>query len=146
MQLARDLVGSIRSQEIRKLHRVGTLTDRLLDQVEKAISELDKREFATTCREKTMEYENEVRPDKPTREVLEESERVRVEQSLVDREGIKRLASALKDLRDVQIYRDEHDVEEQLAKIEQLRHNLESEPEGGPLEVVFSAGDEEFNT
>ena len=59
-----------------KLARVSDLTDRLLDKLEQAIEELDIQLYKDVKKTKVIEYNNELRPDKPTKETIYEEEKL----------------------------------------------------------------------
>ena len=50
-----------------KLARVTDLTDMLLDKIEQAIEELDIQLYKNVVKTKEIEYNNTLRPDKPTK-------------------------------------------------------------------------------
>lgn len=92
-----------------KLSRIDDLADKLLMKLEQAITELDrhiivhKDKVETESGEKTTEY------------------REAVAGGVVDRQGLKQIASALKDIKEVKMLRSELDWQEQEARIAALR-------------------------
>lgn len=130
-----------------KMARIDKLTDRLLDKVEQAITELDLQLAKHTDKTKTIEYDNDRRPDKPTREVVHEEEKLLEVKSIVDRHGLKQIASALKDIKEVKMLRSELDRQEQEARIANLwkQADKDNDDTAGVIEVVFAAGPEEWN-
>ena len=111
----------ISTKKADQMARIDQLTDRLLDKLEQAIAELDLQLAKHTDKTKTIEYNNDLRPDKPTREVVHEEEKLLEVKSIVDRQGLKQIASALKDIKEVKMLRSELDRQEQEARIEKLR-------------------------
>lgn len=110
-----------------KLKRVSDITDKLLDKLEKAVEELDIQLFKDVVKTKEIEYNHELRPDKPTKEIIHEEEKVIEVKSIVDRSGIKAIASALRDIKEVQMLKTELDRMEQEARIAKLQKEAESD-------------------
>lgn len=137
----------ISTKQASKLARIDTLTDRLLDKVERAIEELDLQLFKHVDKTKEIEYNNPERPDKPTKEVVHEEEKYLEARTIVDRQGLKQIASALRDIKEVKMLRTELDDQEQQARIDKLRREAEKDEDTGDgvIEVVFDAGPEEWN-
>ena len=141
-------LGKISDKQADKLARIDDLADKLLEKLEQAITELDLQLAKHTDKTKTIEYNNDLRPDKPTREVVHEEEKLLEVKSIVDRQGLKQIASALKDIKEVKMLRSELDRQEQEARIANLRKNAEKDDDDtadGVIEVVFAAGPEEWN-
>ena len=113
----------ISEKQASKMARIDTLTDRLLDKVEKAIEELDLQLFKHVDKTKEIEYNNPERPDKPTKEVVHEEEKYLEARTIVDRQGLKQIASALRDIKEVKMLRTELDDQEQQARIDKLRRD-----------------------
>lgn len=129
-----------------KLSKVDELADMLLEKLERAITELDLQLFKHTDKTKVIEYNNDRRPDKPTKETIHEEEKLLEAKSIVDRQGLKHIASALKDIKEVKMLRSELDRQEQEARIANLRRQVDKDEEDSSMiEVVFAAGPEEWN-
>lgn len=129
-----------------KMARIDDLADKLLDKLEQAITELDLQLFKHTDKTKVIEYNNDRRPDKPTKETIHEEEKLLEAKSIVDRQGLKQIASALKDIKDVKMLRSELDRQEQQARIDILRQQVDKDDnDSNMIEVVFAAGPEEWN-
>ena len=95
-----------------------------------------------TTKVKEIEYNNDQRPDKPTKEVIREEEKLEQVVSVVDRLGLKQIASALKDIKEVQMLRSELDRQEQEARIANLRKQAQSEEnQSNEVTVVIEGGD-----
>ena len=136
----------ISSKQADKMARIDKLTDRLLDKLEQAITELDLQLAKHTDKTKTIEYDNDRRPDKPTREIVHEEEKLLEVKSIVDRQGLKQIASALKDIKEVKMLRSELDRQEQEARIANLRKQVDKdEDKTEEIEVVFSGGEEAWH-
>lgn len=129
-----------------KLKRVSDLTDKLLDKLEQAIEELDVQLYKDVVKEKVIEYNNELRPDKPTKEIIHEEEKVREVKTIVDRSGLKAIASSLRDIKEIQMLRSELDKQEQEARIDKLRREAMRDADNtSDIEVVFDAGPGDWN-
>lgn len=129
-----------------RLARVNELTDRLLDKIERAISELDLQIARNVTKTKAIEYHNDLRPDKPTREVVEEIESVEEVSTLVDRQGLKQIASALRDIKEVQGFKSDADKAEQEARIANLRKMAEKDDsKNEPIQVSMEEELEDYS-
>ena len=136
----------ISTKKADKMARIDDLADKLLEKLEQAITELDLQLFRHTDKTKVIEYNNDRRPDKPTKETIHEEEKLLETKSIVDRQGLKQIASALKDIKEAKMLRSELDRREQEARIANLRRNVDKDEENsGVVEVVFAAGPEEWN-
>ena len=130
-----------------KLKRVSDLTDKLLNKLEQAIEELDIQLYKDVVKVKEIEYNNDRRPDKPTKETIHEEEKVIEVKTIVDRSGLKAIASSLRDIKEIQMLKSELDRKEQEARIAKLQKEAEKveDNEVNEIEVVFTAGPEEWN-
>ena len=114
-------IDKISSKKADKMARIDDLADKLLEKLEQAITELDLQLYKHTDKTKEIEYNNDRRPDKPTKETIHEEEKLIEVKSIVDRQGLKQIASALKDIKEVKMLRSELDRQEQEARIAALR-------------------------
>ena len=114
-------IDKISSKKADKMARIDDLADKLLEKLEQAITELDLQLYKHTYKTKEIEYNNDRRPDKPTKETIHEEEKLIEVKSIVDRQGLKQIASALKDIKEVKMLRSELDRQEQEARIAALR-------------------------
>ena len=110
-----------------KLKRVSDLTDKLLDKLEQAIEELDIQLYKDVVKTKEIEYNNVERPDKPTKETIHEEEKVIECKTIVDRSGLKAIASSLRDIKEIQMLKSDLDKQEQEARINKLRKEVEDD-------------------
>jgi isopentenyl diphosphate isomerase/L-lactate dehydrogenase-like FMN-dependent dehydrogenase len=145
-----EIINSVSSTEAKKavdkLTRVSDLTDKLLDKLEQAIEELDIQLYKDVEKVKEIEYNNELRPDKPTKEIIHEKEKVLEVKTIVDRSGLKAIASSLRDIKEIQMLKTELDKQEQEARINKLRKEAEREDDTtNEIEIVFKAGEEAWN-
>ena len=137
------IVDSVSEKEaqkaIDKLSRVSDLTDKLLDKLEQAIEELDIQLYKDVKKTKVIEYNNELRPDKPTKETIYEEEKVSEVKTIVDRSGLKAIASSLRDIKEIQMLKSDLDKQEQQARINKLRMEaaIREEDDDKPCGVVL---------
>ena len=84
--------------EVKRIERIGSITDRLLDKLEKAVDELEISLFIDTEKTKSQTYDDEGnRIEKEYTEQIPKTHR-----TIIDKSGLKQLASTLKDLKEVQ--------------------------------------------
>ena len=82
----------------RRKSRVDQVADQILDKIEQAVEELTVQPVTQVRKEKDVFYENQDNPGKVTREVVQETQTVSLVDVPVDRNGIKQLVSALKEV------------------------------------------------
>ena len=137
------IVDSVSKKEAKKavdkLKRVSDLTDKLLDKLEQAIEELDIQLYKDVVRVKEIEYNNKQRPDKPTKETIHEEEKVIEHKTIIDRSGLKAIASSLRDIKEIQMLKSELDKREQEARIKklQMEATFRQEDDDKPSGVVL---------
>jgi hypothetical protein len=114
--------------------RIDDLADKLLEKLEKAITELD---MEITKRKTKLEEDGiEI-----TTEIMEAKAG-----GIVDRQGLKQIASALRDIKEVKMLRSELDRQEQEARIANLRKQADKdEDHTEEIEVVFMNGEEAWH-
>ena len=130
-------ISAIEERQISKLERILNISDKLLDKIEKAVDELDIQLCKRVEKVKEIEYNNLERPDKPTKEIIHESEEVVEITSIIDRKGAQELASAIKSLKEVQMLKTELDEQEQKARIDKLRKDAMEEDGNKSITVVL---------
>lgn len=139
-------IDKISSKKADKMARIDDLADKLLEKLEQAITELNLQLYKHTDKTKVIEYNNDLRPDKPTKETIHEEEKLLEAKSIVDRQGLKQIASALKDIKEVKMLRSELDRQEQEARIANLRKQADKdEDKTEEIEVVFVGGEEAWH-
>lgn len=128
----------ISSKKADKMARIDDLADKLLEKLEQAITELDLQLYKHTDKTKVIEYNNSLRPDKPTKETIHEEEKLLEAKSIVDRQGLKQIASALKDIKEVKMLRSELDQKEQRARIANLQKQADKTDDNKePIQVIL---------
>lgn len=125
--------------------RMETIADGLMDRLEQALIELDRQMVKAKNTTKVIKYDNDRRPDKPTKEVVSEKEELIEVPALIDRKGVRDIAAALKDIREVLHIRSDDERREERARIANLERQAEKEDK--PQETVtvtFSGQAEEW--
>ena len=131
-------IDKISSKKADKMARIDDLADKLLEKLEQAITELDLQLYKHTDKTKVIEYNNDRRPDKPTKETIHEEEKLLEAKSIVDRQGLKQIASALKDIKEVKMLRSELDQQEQRARIANLQKQADKTDDNKePIQVIL---------
>lgn len=139
-------ISAVEDKHVKKLERIMDITDKLLDKLEKAVDELDLQMCKKTEKIKEIEYNNYERPDKPTKEIVHESEEVIEVRTIIDRKGVQELASAIKSLKEVQMLKTELDEQEQKARIDKLRKDAMEEDKDKTITVVMEGGIEKYGS
>lgn len=100
----------IATKEADRIMRISKAADRLLEKIELATEQLDLFIVENKAKERTIEYEKgKAGFGKPKKETVKEATDKRiVKKDVLDRQGLKQLTSALKDLRDIQFVTDEN--------------------------------------
>ena len=120
-------VDKMSSKKADKMARIDDLADKLLEKLEQAITELDRH--IITHKNKTETSDGEI-----TTEYKEA-----VEGGIVDRQGLKQIASALKDIKEVKMLRSELDEREQKARIASLEKQADKENDSKePIQVIIN--------
>lgn len=88
-----------KSPVLTREERILSISDALLDKIEKSISELDRCVVKCKERTKTLEYDYDTK--KPVNEVVEEKEDIQIIEGMIDKMGLKQLVSTLKDIKDI---------------------------------------------
>lgn len=91
--------------------RILKISDRLLDKIEKSITELDRCVVKNKEKTKTVEYDYDTK--KPINEVVEEKEDIQIIEGMIDKMGLKQLVSTLKDIKDIHLSMSGEEVSEE---------------------------------
>lgn len=137
-------VDKIAETQAARAARFQSIADRLLDKLEQAVEQLDSVAVTRKEKIKEIEYGNADRPDKPTKETIREEEKVVECATIIDRKGLRDVAAALRDIREIQMIRSELDDQEQRARIKALEIKGEPETKDNAVEIVFDGGMEEY--
>ena len=79
--------------------RILDISDRILDKVSSALDEVDRTVIKVKEKEKTVEYDGDLK--KPISERYIENEKVEVIDSLIDTSSLKQIVATLKDIKDI---------------------------------------------
>lgn len=134
----------ISTKKADKMARIDDLADQLLDKLQQAITELDMQLYKHTDKTKIIEYDYSLVPGKPTKETIHEEEKLLETKSIVDRKGLKQIASALKDIKEVKMLKSELDRQEQEARIDKLRKEAMGDKANDAPSLVVEGLPEEF--
>lgn len=91
----------VAKNEADRVKRLLSISDKMIDKIEKAVEELDLAQVTNKTKTKVIEYKNGKRPDKPTKEIITEKEEILAVASIVDRKGLQQIAMALKAMWDI---------------------------------------------
>lgn len=130
-KLRQKTVDVIVQKEARIIDRKYALSEKLLDKMEKAIEELDLLMVTNKKRIRTIEYNDNTAVGKPTKETIDDTETILQMASIIDRAGLKQLASALKDIKDIQMDMprpDEGSEQEKALTTEELKLLAKNNP------------------
>ena len=116
-----------------------------LEKAEQAVRELDIQLYKNVEKTKVIEYKNKERPDKPTKETIEEHEEVKDVSTIIDRAGIKAIASALRDIKEIQMLKSDLDQKEQEARIAKLQKDAVVEDKSTEITITFGGDAEEYS-
>lgn len=88
---------------IDRISRLLAISDQLVDKIGRAVEELELSHVVNKTKTKVIEYNNDERPDKPTKEVIEEKEELIEIATIIDRKGLQQVTTALKTLWDISV-------------------------------------------
>lgn len=100
-KLQQKTAAVIVKKEVKRMERLLSISDKMIDKIERAVEELDLAQVTNKTKTKVIEYKNGKRPDKPTKEVIEEKEEILAVSSIVDRKGLQQIAMSLKAMWDI---------------------------------------------
>lgn len=128
-----------------QMARIDRVTDRLLEKLEKAVEELEIHLVTNTRKEKVIEYNNSLRPDKPTKETIQENEEIVQVTGIVDKAGLRQITAALKDIKEIKMLRTALDEREQKARIDNLERQASKDASSKePVSVVMDDALEDY--
>lgn len=128
-----------------QMARIDRVTDRLLEKLERAVEELEIHLVTNTRKEKVIEYNNSLRPDKPTKETIHEHEEIVQVSGIIDKAGLRQITAALKDIKEIKMLRTALDDREQQARITNLeRQASKDDSNKEPVSVVMDDSLEDY--
>lgn len=108
-----------------RIARLLEIADMATDKAERAIKELEQYVVRDKKRTRTVEYKDDKAIGKPTKEVIDDTEHVRMETGPVDRLGLSQVTSALKNIKE--LYALPVDMESKKYQAELDRRKAEKE-------------------
>jgi hypothetical protein len=149
-KLSASLAKAEARKQVKRRGRYRAVEDKLLDMLEQAVDELDLVIKTKVTKLKTVKYENEKRPGKPTEEVTVEEQEHDAVKVMIDRSGLAAVTNALEKLKAAQGLRSELDEEEQRARIAALNAKVaeserEQESKDVEIAVAFDDGTGDFS-
>lgn len=81
--------------------RILQISDSILNKVEAALSEVDRTVIKIKEKEKTVEYDGDLK--KPISENISETEKVEIIDSIIDTSALKQIVATLKDVKDIHL-------------------------------------------
>lgn len=112
-------------KEAQQIADIKSIANELAINILKANTELNKHIAKSKTKTKTVTYDKKAL--KPFKEVTKEQEEVSEYISIIDRQGLKMLSSALKDLNDILSENQKENNKENLNKVEQLLIKIKEE-------------------
>lgn len=102
-KVVQQTADAIAQNEVDRIIRLLAISDSLLSKIEQAVGELDIAQVTNKRKVKVIEYNNPGRADKPTKEIIDETEEIIEVRSIVDRKGLQQIATALKAVWDISL-------------------------------------------
>ena len=96
IKTAQQTADAISEKEVNRIKRLLNISDQMIDRIEQAVRELDQAHVTLKEKTKTGECKDENAPGKPTKEIVQEDEKILAVTSIVDRKGLQQVATALK--------------------------------------------------
>ena len=91
----------ISDREAGRMARLLSMADRISDQLDQAIEELDRQIVKKKQKLRELEYKDRSAQGKPTKETITETEELEIVEGPIDRLGLQQLTTALKNLKEV---------------------------------------------
>lgn len=117
-------VSAYEKKQAKKMETIDRIANKLLRKIEKAVEEIDLQIVTSVEKTKVIEYNNDKRPDKPTKETITEKTELGTIHTIIDRQGVRVLASALRDLKEAKGILSPLEVREKEAQIDAARARL----------------------
>mgnify|MGYP004472880559 CR=1 FL=1 len=110
-KVTRKTAEKIATKEANRIVKLQNISDKLLEQIEKATDELDT--VLVTQRTTRTIKSNDIQNGKPViREVKEETEKKDTQKVLVDKDGLVKITSSLRNIKDILLFTQDGIVEE----------------------------------
>lgn len=119
-----------------RIARILQIADIATDKAEQALNELEQYVVRDKRKVRTVEYKDKNAIGKPTKEVVDEKESVRIEAGPVDRLGLSQVTSALKNIKELYALPVDMDSKKYQAELDRRK----AEKEGGDTTEYESDG------
>ncbi len=129
-------IEKLSAKEASRNARIFSLADKLASKLEQAIEQVDQYIVINKTKTKTVEYDYSQRPAKPSKEVTVEEEAKEIVDGIIDKQGLKFLTAALKDINDIQVIAVERLALER-RKVDVLEKNNSDEEKDKPIEILI---------
>lgn len=123
-KLGQKTADKIVEEESDRISRMNKVADNLLKKIEEATEQLNNHLVKNKRKTKVIEYNNDERPDKPTKEIIDEFEEAEFIAGDIDRTGLKMVVGALKDLSDIIKGDDGDDLQELDKVLKEIKGNI----------------------
>lgn len=100
-KIAQKSIDVIAEKQIDRIKRITTVADTLLEKLEQATAQLDNYLVTNRVKVKKAEYDPEAKGKLKT-ETTTETENIAIVAGIIDKNGLKQLTGALKDLKEIQ--------------------------------------------
>lgn len=84
-----------------RIARLLSIADKAAEKAEQALGELEQYVVRDKKKVKTVEYKDDTAIGKPTKEIIDETERINIASGPIDRRGLSQVTGALKNLKDI---------------------------------------------
>lgn len=113
----------ISEKQAKQAAKVADLADKLMSKLEQAIEELDKTVVTHKTKTRDIQYGDPTAKGKPTRETIQEEEKLLAVNTVIDRGGLRLLSAALKDLKYIKDEISDLERREREARIDALNRS-----------------------
>lgn len=141
-------VSEYEKKQAKKMVDIDRIANKLLRKIEQAVDEIDMQIVTMVEKTKTVEYKDSRSPGKPTKETINEKTILSEVHTLIDRQGLRVLASALRDLKDAKGILSPIEVREKEAQIDAINIRTaaskvnEGDEDGGGGVIMLAEVDE----
>lgn len=119
-----------------RIVRILQIADMATDKAEQALNELEQYIVRDKRKVRTVEYKDKTAIGKPTKEIIDEKENVRIETGPVDRLGLSHVTSALRNIKELYAMPVDMDSKKYQAELDRRK----AEKEGGGSHEYESDG------
>lgn len=101
LKTAQKLVEKSSEADADRIARLLSIADKAADKAEQALGELEQYAVKDKRKVRTVEYKDNTAIGKPTKEVIDETERINIANGPVDRLGLSQVTAALKNIKEI---------------------------------------------